>query len=317
MNYFGTVLSRKEVLARVHPTPVTGGDVLHVSTGRFSFQVLPKRGLDIFNASYQAVPLAFCCKAGMKIHDGDEFCDHFFGGLLTTCGPDNVGPSCTYRGSVLPQHGSYTLHEAEQLCVNTEWQEDELVTEITGKIPFCRLFGRNLLITRKIRTIYGRDQLEVTDTIENLSFEPFELMLLYHMNFGYPFLDETLQLHIPSDKIIDFNGKSPPEDSVKFHEPRVGYEEQVFVHTFPQQEAPLRLSAELENRGIRVRLHTMGLPYLIEWKQLGAGDYALGIEPATAPPCGFIEAQKNGLLKVLAPFEKYETKICLEVQSCW
>ncbi len=45
------------------------------------------------------------------------------------------------------------------------------------------------------------------------------------------------------------------------------------------------------------------LPHLIEWKQMGEGDYVLGLEPATWYPEGRAAARKRGELQYISPGE--------------
>ena len=48
--------------------------------------------------------------------------------------------------------------------------------------------GENLLLTRTIRTQLGARGFVLEDRIENRGFEAQPLMMLYHINFGFPLL---------------------------------------------------------------------------------------------------------------------------------
>lgn len=63
------------------------------------------------------------------------------------------------------------------------------------------LFGTNLVLRRTIRSVYGSGRLEIIDRVENQSPEEAQLMLMYHCNFGYPFLRPGTRLVLPSRSV--------------------------------------------------------------------------------------------------------------------
>ncbi len=69
------------------------------------------------------------------------------------------------------------------------WEEGEFIFEITGIIRHSRFYAEDLVMERKILTSMGSNKLTITDTIENQDFKSVPLMLLYHINIGFPFLD--------------------------------------------------------------------------------------------------------------------------------
>lgn len=310
MNFFGSNLTRQELLARACLNPISNNGILSVSTGKFNFLVHPDRGLDISQASYCALPISFTSKNHV---DGYKSCFHdsFFGGLLTTCGLENVGQGQMLGDCKLPFHGTYNLRSAENLSISSDWQGDELVSVISGKIRFTRLFAENVVLTRKIITVYGVDEVIIEDEIENVGFKSFDLMLLYHINFGYPFLDENLQIQMNPTSTLDFNGLSPSTEYKTIYPPSVNYTENVYIHTFDKP-----ISATLINKNLCVELSCENLPYLTQWKNFASGDYALAFEPSTTPPLGYDAAKKRGTIIELMPFEKYKTKIKVGIQEC-
>ena len=54
---------------------------------------------------------------------------------------------------------------------------------------------------------------------------------------------------------------------------------------------------------VTVEYRVAELPYLVEWKQLGQGEYVCGLEPANCFPEGQAAMQKRGVLKKLQPGE--------------
>ena len=64
------------------------------------------------------------------------------------------------------------------------------------------IFGRKLTLSREIRISKQENRFTISDTIENTGsrIEPVEI--LYHMNMGYPLLDEDSIITIPSAKVL-------------------------------------------------------------------------------------------------------------------
>ena len=58
-----------------------------------------------------------------------------------------------------------------------------------------------MVLRRKIETSLLEKSICVYDEIENQSFVKAPLMLLYHCNFGYPFLNEDCRLYLPTVKV--------------------------------------------------------------------------------------------------------------------
>jgi hypothetical protein len=51
------------------------------------------------------------------------------------------------------------------------------------------------------------------------------------------------------------------------------------------------------------------LPYLVEWKQMGQGDYVVGLEPASWYTYGRAEARARGELDFIQPGEIKRTEL--------
>lgn len=319
MKLLGREYSKEEILRYTELQPVkefeytagkgkgVGGYL--VTTGGLSFTVLKDRGLDIADAAFGGVPLTFNCKNGQTAPTV-PFLEGFFGGLLTTCGLLNVGPKCVENGREYTMHGDYNHTPAHDIGVRTDWVGDALETSISGKVSTASLFGEHLVMHRTIKTRYGEDKIEIRDVLENRGFLPAEYMLLYHINFGFPFFDKGAKLTLNTKRVEDLNGYSDITRFSEFDAPVPGFREEVFAH---YAEGPI--IARLQNIGIFGEIACEGLPYLIQWKQQGAGDYALGLEPSTNKPKGRLAAREAGELRVLQPMETAEVKLALTFGS--
>jgi hypothetical protein len=180
------------------------------------------------------------------------------------------------------------------------------------------LEGHNLTLTRAVRTSLSRPEIEIFDAVENVDCRPTDYLLLYHFNFGFPFLSEHLRLNFPPAR----EEVQPRTEAARRHlsewreitEPVDGEEENVFFH-FPQPAPDGMASVALENPllGVSVRLtyETRHLPYLIQWKCVRSGEYALGIEPGNNLISSMPSERAAGRVGLLEPFEKHEIHLKL------
>ena len=240
-----------------------------VQNGELELLFNKDNALDIVWAKYKGVNLSFLSKNGLN--DGArDFVGNFEGGFLYTCGMDNVSGCVAGK----PVHGS--LHYKK--CDLAHAYEKDGALCIYGEVKESALFGKNLLLKRLFTVT--EHSLQIEDTVENLDYRDTEYVLLYHVNYGYPFLDECLKLDIPavnSDPLTEI-AKQRQADMFRITAPVDGGDEDVYYHTL--SEGKVRL--ENPEKGITVEMvyDTSDFPVTLEWKSMISGDYALGIEPA-------------------------------------
>ena len=75
------------------------------------------------------------------------------------------------------------------------------------------------------------------DVIENRGFDAQPLLLLYHLNFGFPLLGPNARVVGPIRRIEPRDEQARRdrgvEEALSFPEPVPGYQEKVFFHTLP------------------------------------------------------------------------------------
>ena len=148
-------------------------------------------------------------------------------------------------------------------------------------------------------------------------------MVLYHINLGWPLLDETALLLGPG------NPEEPPEprdDEAKtgldtwdqFSAPTPNFKERVFDHR-PVAGTDARAEARLENPHLgltfSVRFRPEELPEFVQWTMTGEGTYVLGLEPATCRVEGPSAEEAAGRLIHLEPGETRSHQLEIEVSS--
>ena len=299
-----------------------GVRTIDVSTGSgLEFTVLPTRGMDIAWAKYKGKALSFISKAGVSHpayfeKDGLGFLRNFTCGLLTTCGLTYMGAPCADEGQQLGLHGRISNIPAFDLGVRKEWINDDYVMQISGKVRESSMFGENICLTRTITTKLGSSIINIHDAVENCGFEKQPLMLLYHLNMGYPLVSEDSRLIHSRAKVSgrDEAAVSGLKEYNTFQKPTSGYGEQVFYLDFYNQgKVFCALFNEKQKLGVCVRFDTAQFSHFGEWKMMGKSDYVVGLEPCTWKPEGRAKARELGELKYIEPGEIREFEFEISV----
>jgi galactose mutarotase-like enzyme len=298
-----------------------GMRVADIYTGSgFRFEVLLDRALDIGAAEFQGKPLAWLHPAlGTSAQyepQGLGWLRTFGGGLLTTGGLTQIGHPDEDAGESLGLHGRISHVPAEKVAVSEQWQGDDYVLSVSGQARQSVLFGENLLLQRTITTQLGADWLRVNDCVRNEGYRAVPHMLLYHCNFGFPVVSPDSELLIDDDT-LEARDAAAAEGlawHTHFDRPDPAYAEQVFFHQ-PHTDPDGFARAALVNRtleiGAYIRYQTANLPYLWQWKMMGAGDYICALEPANHIGAPRSRLRSEGKLRLLAPGEevRYEVEI--------
>lgn len=282
------------------------------------FVILPGRGMDIAYAEYEGVPFSYISKTRVvesSHYDEPDFLRSFTAGLLTTCGLTYMGAPCVDEGQKLGAHGRIANIPAYDVGIVQEWRGDDYVIEVKGKVREAAVFGENMVLTRTIMTRFGDDRIYIKDEIENEGFADTSLMVLYHMNFGFPLISSSTVLTTNTVNLRPRDEVAEPgvDQACGFSEPIPGYSEQVFYRDSVKESFAKLYNPDV-NLSVEIRFAGEELPYLVEWKQMGQQEYVVGLEPATYPPSGRAAAREAGELLYLKPQEIRTHEIVLEVK---
>ncbi|OCT15744.1 hypothetical protein A8709_15235 [Paenibacillus pectinilyticus] len=327
-------MDRKELLKRVghmsqlasiQPFTYTGGKAEGVKAHQVAngtgleFTVLESKCLDIISMKYKGMNLNFLPKSGIVAPgladmNGTEFMRSISGGMLYTCGLRNVGTAAVDNGLNQVFHGNLKNTPAEKVSATTEWVGDDYVLKLSGEMREAAIFNENLVLKRTITTQTSAKSLLVHDVVENQGFEEQSLMLLYHVNVGYPILDDEARLLIPTSRTVarDPLSQEGIDAYAQLSAPIDGYTEQVFKHETVNQRDGKTGAAVINDRlgiGVYIKYNADALPNLIEWKSMRSGDYALGIMPSTCFVMGRTYEKEHGTLKTIAPFATLEVEL--------
>lgn len=282
------------------------------------FVILPGRGMDIAYAEYEGIPFSYISKTGVvesSHYDEPDFLRSFTAGLLTTCGLTYMGAPCHDEGKDLGAHGRISNLPAFDVGIVQEWRGDDYVIEVRGKVREATVFGENMVLTRIITTKFGENRIYIHDEIENEGFADTPLMVLYHMNFGFPLISSSTVLTTNTINLRPRDTVAEPgvNQACAFSEPIPGYSEQVFYRDSVKESFAKLYNPDV-NLSVEIGFSGGELPYLVEWKQMGQQEYVVGLEPATYPPSGRAAARATGELLYLKPQEIRTHEIVLEVK---
>lgn len=328
---FGRNYSKQELLSYVgnitqlggiRPVELTAGRErgvrgFELATGTgFQVTVLADRALDVTRATFRGRSLSYLTPTGQSHPayyepSGLGWLRTFSGGLVATCGMRNVGTGCLDEGEELGLHGRVGTLPMEELGYWGEWKDDEYWMFLKGTLTEGVIFGNPLRLTRLISARLGDSSISIDDCVENIGGQPSPLMMLYHCNLGFPVLGPSARLVTNSLKVSprDETAAAGLDRYAEFQPPTAGYAEQCFYHDMAADNDG-NVHAALVNRelddglGVFLRYHRKTLPCFIQWKMMGYGTYALGLEPANALVSGRASEREAGRLSMLQPGEK-------------
>lgn len=241
--------------------------------------------------------------------DGYGFLKSFTAGFLTTCGLNAVGTPCEDEGETLPLHG--TISNTPASSYSYEVLEDEIV--VKAIIDDEAIFSHKFQLKRTFHISLKENSFYIDDLFINRGDNAYPLMVLYHMNMGYPLLTEKSIINIPSIKVCGRTPLAQKENNEwnKLLPPQDNYEERCYYHEFSDKRY-----ASIYNKEINTKLQiefSENLKFFTEWKMMGNRDYVLGLEPGNCTPDGRDIMRKQGKLTILKPNEKiqYQVKVLL------
>jgi len=299
-----------------------GVRVLELRTGTgFAFDVVVDRAFDVGRCEISGRSLGWLSGVGFAgpwyyEPEGLGFFRNFAGGLLTTCGlehtlfmAEDTAEHYHYppkKTETFGLHGRVSNRPARLTGYGERWEGDECVLWAEGEVLQAAVFGEHLLLRRRIEAKVGESRLKIHDEVENVGYAPTPHMYLYHVNVGFPVVDEGSELLAPASSIAA-RGDYPAEGYDKLHAPEAGYVEQVFEHELTS-EADGTVPVAIVNREAGLGLYQLydgeQFPHHFVWRMLGEGTYVVGIEPSTNRTAGRLDARERGELIELEAGEK-------------
>lgn len=314
-------LGNMEQIAGVREARLLRGRGQHAQIAEFynaaglRFTVTPDRCMDLYDFSYKGVNLSFQSKNGVASPQAfcpaeGEFFEQWPGGMLVTCGLDNVGGRCAPDGNY-PVHGRISWVPASSFGAEARWDGDRYLLRAAGEVHQTRLYGRHLSIRREIETELWSKAVQIHDTITNFEAEDEPYMLLYHFNFGFPLLQGDSIAALSPCSAVPMNSLSTDREHML--PPVDGRGEELYFCTgFGETACGVVYNRRLE-LGAYVRFGTENLPHLLEWKNMKSHDYVLALEPCNTWGLNREEAAARRKLAVLPGYSSVENRLELGV----
>lgn len=267
---------------------------VHVYRG-IEVRLHPSRGLDVGAAWFCGFPLAWISGVGEGGAPSRDWKRAWGGGLVTTCGLDNVGVASEGIGL----HGTYTFLAARD--VEVLHTKDEVMCRARIDDP------RGLRVERFVTTSIGRGRVELVDRTRNRSPQTLEAPLLYHVNLGWPVWDEGAQVRSDAEEVVPRDADAAAFSTAAAPRPETA-PERVWEHVGATRAGVLN-----ESVPISVTI-TSNLPRLWQWVDPSPGVYAFALEPANCSVLGRAHDRAEGRLPVLEPGDERETRLVIEAE---
>lgn len=295
--------------------------------------LLVDRALDIGDARFKGVPFGWRSGNGYRHPGLYENADEgglswlrAIDGLLVSGGLDHTlfgGVVDASHYAYPPKqtvmhglHGRLTALPARLLEAAEVWTNDRAVLRVRAEVIQATSFGEHLRLTRTVEVDFDGSEIRLHDVVDNLGFERTPHMFLYHLNFGWPLVDEGTQFVAPIASHL-WQSDSVAQQGVSYRvlpEPQRGFVEQVAEHELvvgPDGRHRVALITADGARGIELTWDATNMPHFFEWQNLRDGQYAVGLEPSTHHVTGESQARADGSMTWLEHGEsrEYHTSI--------
>ena len=175
-------------------------------SGGLSALVLVDRGLDLGPAWAAGHQVSWQSTTGIvapAFFDGTTWLRSFHGGLLVTCGLQNIGGPNEDEGVTYGLHGRISNIPARNVVHRVVEEDGRLVAEVAGEVRETDVFGSDLLLRRRLRFPMGEPVVEIQDEVVNQGYVPTAMLILYHVNVGYPVVAEGSVLVPPAGDMVE------------------------------------------------------------------------------------------------------------------
>ncbi|MEI8140891.1 MAG: aldose 1-epimerase family protein [bacterium] len=314
-----------------------GVDVIEVNNGALSFTIVPTRGMGLWKGSYEKCTIGWNSPVAGPVNPmfvnvldaGGLGWLQGFDECIVRCGldsngapgkdmvPDNNG---NLSEVILPLHGRIANTPANFVEVSVIESKGSTELVVSGTVDAGMLFFPSLRLETRISTVVGSNSVTIHDEIINMNTVERELELLYHCNYGEPFLGQGSLLVAPSRIVAprDPHSAGGIKTFDKYQAPTPGFVEQVYFHQLcadRKGNTVTLLRNKAGTKGVALRFNVKQLPCFTQWKNTGGvGDgYVTGLEPGTNFPNPKVFERQQGRVIQLAPGQRHTVDLTMEI----
>ena len=313
-----------------------GVDLIEVTCGELSFSVVPTRGMGVWRARYGEHSLGWRSPVRGPVHPafvnpserGGIGWLRGFDEWIVRCGLDSNGPPGldtvpdTHGNPAtaeLPLHGMIANLPAHFVQVTAD--AAARVITVTGHVDEAGFFLPSLRLSTSISAGPDSSRITIADTVRNLQERPAELQLLYHCNYGPPFLEAGSRVLLPFTEAAprDARAAEGVAEIDRYQGPTPGFVEQAYWFrpaARPGDTATLAALVNGSHTAAAVMRFDLGeLPCFSLWKNtVGERDgYVTGLEPGTNYPNFRSVEREAGRVVELPAGGEYAATLMLEV----
>ncbi len=297
-----------------------GMRMLEFRTGSgLCFTVLVDRAMDIAELAHNGRAIGWHSPTGFRhpgLHDpeGEQGLGwvRSFSGFLNTCGLDHIlGPeevpagnyNYPYRKTVRHGlHGRVGSVPARLTGYGERWEGERCILWAEGIVHQAAMFGEVLHLYRRIEAEIGGNEIRLIDRVVNAGFSETPHMFFYHINLGYPLLDEGARYLAPIRDVVwaSHEQHGLQKQGVGYQRcpaPMLDFREQVWEHDMAADKegnVPVALVNDRLNFGLRVDTRKDQFPCAYQWQNFQAGHYVMAMEPSTHHAKGNSFARERG-----------------------
>ena len=315
-----------------------GVELLVIDNGAIRLTVIPTRGMGLLSVEHDGMRIGWQSPVHEVVHpkfinlesrDGLGWLEGF-NEWMCRCGLESNGHPgidkfITNTGEEsemkLTLHGKIANIPASTVKI-TVMKEAPYTITIAGRVDECMFYGPKLELHTSIAIEPGKPGFRISDTVHNRGAAEQEFEMIYHTNFGHPFVGKGASLMTPATSVRPFNehAASGIQKYTTYQGPTPGFIEQVYLMELAGGEddrTEVLLRSHDANRGISMKWSTKQLPYFTLWKNETALEdgYVTGLEPGTNYPALRSVEREAGRVPKLAPGANYEMGVEFEFYS--
>jgi hypothetical protein len=304
--------------------PGRGVRALLVNTGGgLRYRILIDRGMDIDQAFVGPHSLSFLTHRGATaptraFDRGLDWLKAFPGGLLTSCGPFNIGGPGTDQDGEFGLHGE---HSATAATIESITQPDPHANSremsVTARLRYGAFYGPCVELKRKISSVLGENTIYLVDEFFNAGNQDVPHAWLLHINFGYPLLDFGAEFCYVEERVEPL----PGDEAAAAHFAEGGLYKRVpdvlpqhsgptsFVgYIYPKADKDGMTSVAVANPkiplAVSIGYNVHDFPRCANWQHWGRHEYVGALEPSTGSVEGRDKDRARGILGTLKSGER-------------
>lgn len=313
-----------------------GVDVITINNGRMSFTIVPTRGMGFWHGEVDGYNIGWNSPAKRPVNpafinlmeQGGLGWLKGFNECIVRCGLNSNGAPGIDRvrdnngniaETMLSLHGNIANIPAHYVEVSVVPGTTAKII-VKGVMEEARCFCPQYRLTVTYVTEVGSDTLSYNDHVENFANSDTEFMMLYHCNFGEPFVDAKSKFVAPVLEVAPRDARAQEDiktwDVYRGYVP--GYVEQCYFMDLAAGKDGKTMSMIQTAKGdkaVILRWTKSQLPHFCLWKHTAGQEegYVSGMEPATNFPNQKVFERQNGRVITLKPGECYDIDLEMQV----